>query len=67
MKIPPVLPPFQGPLANRRPPAPSALFVGLLCVSSIATRGADFKVTTPGFFYSINGQQPNPILTLVRG
>jgi hypothetical protein len=28
---------------------------------------ADFTVTAPGFFYSINGDQPNPSLTLVRG
>src|SRR5205823_6212942 len=28
---------------------------------------ADFTVTSPGFFYSINGNQPNPTLTLVRG
>src|SRR5204863_5625996 len=27
----------------------------------------DFSVTSPGFFYSINGSQANPILTLVRG
>jgi len=28
---------------------------------------ADFTVTSPGFFYAINGNQPNPTLTLVRG
>src|SRR5207248_3745616 len=28
---------------------------------------ADFAVTSPGFFYAINGSQPNPTLTLVRG
>ncbi|MCI0744607.1 MAG: hypothetical protein L0Y58_04295 [Verrucomicrobia subdivision 3 bacterium] len=28
---------------------------------------ADFNVTSPGFFYSINGMQPNPTLTLIRG
>lgn len=28
---------------------------------------ADFTVTSPGFFYSINNQSPNPTLTLVRG
>src|SRR5262249_48634921 len=32
-----------------------------------AALGADFTVTSPGFFYSINGNQPNPTLTLVRG
>lgn len=30
-------------------------------------RAADFTVTSPGFFYAINGNQPNPTLTLVRG
>lgn len=28
---------------------------------------ADFTVTSPGFFYTINANQPNPTLTLVRG
>jgi hypothetical protein len=28
---------------------------------------ADFSVTSPGSFYAINGAQPNPILTVVRG
>ena len=27
----------------------------------------DFTVISPGFFYSINNQSPNPTLTLVRG
>ena len=30
-------------------------------------RAQDFAVTSPGFFYSINNQSPNPTLTLVRG
>ncbi len=34
---------------------------------SLRTGAADFDVTSPGFFYSINGQQPNPTLTLIRG
>jgi hypothetical protein len=34
---------------------------------SRAVFAADFTVTSPGFFYSINGNQPNPTLTLVRG
>jgi hypothetical protein len=34
---------------------------------SRAVFAADFNVTSPGFFYTINGNQPNPILTLVRG
>jgi hypothetical protein len=41
------------------------LFVGLLLCR--AALGADFAVTSPGFFYSINGNSPNPTLTLVRG
>ena len=28
---------------------------------------ADFNVTSPGSFYSINGMSPNPTLTVVRG
>lgn len=28
---------------------------------------ADFSVTSPGFFYDINGSEPNPTLTLIRG
>lgn len=28
---------------------------------------ADFTVASPGFFYAINGNQPNPTITLVRG
>jgi hypothetical protein len=38
-----------------------------LLLLSTAVSGADFTVTTPGFFYSINGNQPNPNITLVRG
>src|SRR6059036_1687664 len=34
---------------------------------SQAVFAADFTVTSPGFFYAINGNQPNPTLTLVRG
>jgi len=34
---------------------------------SQAVSAADFTVTSPGFFYTINGNQPNPTLTLVRG
>lgn len=33
----------------------------------ITAKTADFAVTSPGFYYSINSQQPNPTLTLVRG
>jgi hypothetical protein len=38
-----------------------------LVLSSQAARAADFAVTSPGFFYSINGTGSNPNLTLVRG
>ena len=34
---------------------------------SQAVFAADFNVTSPGFFYTINGNQPNPTLTLIRG
>jgi hypothetical protein len=37
----------------------------LLSVQSLFA--ADFTVTSPGYLYSINGNQPNPTLTLVRG
>src|SRR6266700_2468797 len=37
------------------------------CLLSEAVFAADFAVTSPGFFYAINGNQPNPTLTLVRG
>jgi hypothetical protein len=43
----------------------AAVIVSLLV--SQAVFGADFSVTSPGFFYAINGNQPNPTLTLVRG
>lgn len=33
----------------------------------LAAAAADFTVTSPGFYFSINGQQPNPTLTLERG
>jgi hypothetical protein len=40
----------------------------LFCLGSAKTlHAADFTVTTPGFFYSINANSPNPTLTLVRG
>jgi hypothetical protein len=37
------------------------------CLFSQTVVAADFTVTSPGFFYAINGSQPNPTLTLVRG
>jgi hypothetical protein len=42
-----------------------AIVIGLLLSSRALA--ADFTVTSPGFFYSINGNQPNPTLTLIRG
>jgi hypothetical protein len=41
--------------------------VTVLVLFSHAGIAADFTVTSPGFFYAINGNQPNPTLTLVRG
>jgi hypothetical protein len=32
-----------------------------------STAAADFSVTTPGFFFNLNGSSPNPTITLVRG
>lgn len=36
-------------------------------LGSMPAFGASFNVTSPGFFYAINTNQPNPTLTLVRG
>jgi len=58
-------------LPNRERPYPRlcGLWAGAVC--SFITVGpafaADFSVTSPGSSYSINGQGPNPTLTLVRG
>jgi hypothetical protein len=41
--------------------------VAVLLAGGLRVTGADFTVTSPGFFYSINGASPNPTLTLVRG
>jgi hypothetical protein len=49
----------------RLPRIGTAIFATLLF--SQAAFGANFSVTSPGFFYAINGLQPNPTLTLVRG
>lgn len=38
-----------------------------LCVGLQAVSAADFTVSAPGNFFRINGQGPNPTLTLVRG
>ena len=50
---------------NRLACAAAAVIVS--CLFSQAVLATDFTVTSPGFFYSINGNQPNPTLTLVRG
>jgi hypothetical protein len=39
----------------------------LLLLLAGRLKAADFTITSPGFFYSINGTGPNPTLTLVRG
>ena len=51
--------------ALRSPRAAVTVIVSLLF--SPAVIAADFTVTSPGFFYAINGNQPNPTITLVRG
>ena len=43
-----------------------AAVIGSLLFSP-ALFAADFNVTSPGFFYTINGNSPNPTITLVRG
>ena len=43
-----------------------AVAIGSLLLSQTVF-AADFTVTSPGFFYAINGNQPNPTLTLIRG
>ena len=51
--------------ALRLPRTGATLIVSFLF--SHAVFATDFTVTSPGFFYTINGNQPNPTLTLVRG
>lgn len=44
--------------------------IGLAIVASglgLNAVGADFTVTSPGFFFAFNGQGQNPTITLVRG
>jgi plastocyanin len=43
----------------------AAVIVSLLFSSAVFA--ADFNVTSPGFFYTINANQPNPRITVVRG
>ena len=38
-----------------------------LCLATMPAVPADFSVTSPGFYYSINGASPNPALTVERG
>jgi hypothetical protein len=40
---------------------------GTFCLAPLSAAPADFSVTSPGFYYSINGASPNPVLTVVRG
>jgi len=51
--------------ALRLPQIGAGVIVSLLLAQTALA--ADFTVTSPGFFYAINGNQPNPTLTLVRG
>ena len=37
----------------------------ILTVNALAA--ADFSVTSPGYYYSINSKGPNPTITLIRG
>jgi hypothetical protein len=47
--------------------ASGILVLAFLALHSRFLLAADFSVTSPGSFYSINGMSPNPTLTLVRG
>src|SRR6266487_2377624 len=53
-------------LSTQRLPRTGAAVIGLFLLAH-SVLAADFTVTSPGFFYAINGNQPNPTLTLVRG
>jgi hypothetical protein len=55
------------PLERISVPLSAWLTLFTLIAFSNDSRGADFTVTSPGFLYSIDGMQPNPTLTLVRG
>src|SRR6058998_2303638 len=54
------------PVSALRLPRTGAAVIGLFLLAQSAL-AADFTVTSPGFFYAINGNQPNPTITLVRG
>src|ERR1041385_2750247 len=53
-------------LSAQRLSRTEAAVIGLFLIARTVL-AADFAVTSPGFFYAINGNQPNPTLTLVRG
>jgi len=42
-------------------------WTGILCFAWMPALSADFSVTSPGFYYSINGASPNPALMVERG
>jgi hypothetical protein len=44
-------------------------WLSALCLAASLDRvaAADFTITSPGSFYTINGMSPNPTLTLIRG
>jgi hypothetical protein len=43
------------------------IIVWLALLAPCLQGAADFNVASPGFLFNINGQSPNPTLTLVRG
>ena len=49
----------------RRPRTWATAIISFMLLQSALA--ADFTVSSPGFFYNINGNAPNPTLTLVRG
>jgi hypothetical protein len=60
-------PALQGTVrATQRTKRGAGLVLALMLTGGAAI-GADFTVTSPGFFYSINSASPNPTLTLERG
>jgi hypothetical protein len=43
------------------------LFLSVSLSASLSLHAADFDVTSPDYWFAINGQEPNPTLTLTRG
>jgi len=39
----------------------------LSIIASDSFAAANFTITSPGYYYTINGTGPNPTITLVRG